>query len=114
VDGVAVTPDGRFAVSAAEDHTLKVWDLHSGQLVHTLEGHTSGVYGVAVTSDGRFAVSASDDKTLKIWNLRSGQGALELVTDVQLRCCAIVRDGEAIVTGDWMGVVHFVEWVRWD
>jgi hypothetical protein len=31
--GVAVTPDGRRAVSASGDHTLKVWDLASGAIV---------------------------------------------------------------------------------
>jgi WD40 repeat protein len=59
VNSVAVTPDGRFAVSASEDKTLKVWDLGTGQAVRTLEGHTSSVLGVTVTPDGRFAVSAS-------------------------------------------------------
>ena len=36
---VAVTPDGRHAVSASEDQTLKVWDLASGAELRTLAGH---------------------------------------------------------------------------
>ena len=31
VNGVAVTADGRFAVSASKDKTLKVWDLGKGR-----------------------------------------------------------------------------------
>jgi WD40 repeat protein len=31
VDCVAVTADGKRAVSASRDHTLKVWDLDSGR-----------------------------------------------------------------------------------
>ncbi|XXY21628.1 AAA family ATPase [Sorangium sp. So ce216] len=73
VYGVAVTSDGRFAVSASDDKTLKVWDLATGQPLRTLQGHTAAVVGVAVTQDGRFAVSASDDKTLKVWDLATGQ-----------------------------------------
>ena len=42
VMAVAVTPDGRRAVSASEDRTLKVWDLEQGALLATLEGHGSG------------------------------------------------------------------------
>ena len=42
VNGVAVTPDGRQAISASEDKTLKVWDLASGAEVRTLAGHTGG------------------------------------------------------------------------
>jgi WD40 repeat protein len=35
VYGVAVTADGKRAVSASEDGTLKVWDLGTGQPVAT-------------------------------------------------------------------------------
>ena len=37
VNAVAVTPDGRRAVSGSEDRTLRLWDLESGQTLHTLE-----------------------------------------------------------------------------
>ena len=43
MNGVAITPDGRRAVSASDDHTLRVWDLQSGQSLRTLEGHTDVV-----------------------------------------------------------------------
>jgi hypothetical protein len=39
--GVAVTPDGKRAVSASGDKTLKVWDLETGVALRTLEGHSS-------------------------------------------------------------------------
>src|SRR5271166_4998269 len=59
VTGVAITLDGRCAVLASEDNTLRVWDLGTGQSVRTLEGHSSVVRGVTITPDGRRAVSAS-------------------------------------------------------
>ena len=68
-----MTPDGRRAVSASEDRTLRLWDLESGQTIRTLEGHTERVLAVAVTPDGRRAVSASEDRTLRLWDLESGQ-----------------------------------------
>ena len=51
--------DGRLAVSASDDQTLKVWDLDSGRELRTLQGHTGWVHGVALSGDGRLAVSAS-------------------------------------------------------
>ena len=70
--GVAVTVDGKRAVSASNDGTLKVWNLESGETLRTLEGHPDPVYGVVVTADGKRAVSASVDQTLKVWDLESG------------------------------------------
>ena len=96
---VALTPDGRRAVSASEDETLKVWDLASGTCVHTLEGHTDSVRAVVLTPDGRHAVSASNDHTLKVWDLASGtcvhtlEGHTEKVTDV-----ALTADGRHAVS----------------
>ena len=73
VQGVAVTADGRLAVSASGDQTLKVWDLVTGQQRRTLGGHTDKVTAVAVTPDGRLAVSTSWDQTLKVWDLATGR-----------------------------------------
>jgi small GTP-binding protein len=69
VYGVAVSPDGRRAVSASGDGTLRVWDLESGRSIATFSGHIGIVIGVAVSPDGLRAVSASADKTLRVWDL---------------------------------------------
>jgi len=75
---VAVTADGKFVVSASADKTLKVWDLQTGRIVLTIEGHSDRVEDVAVTSDGKRAISASWDKTLKVWDLETGRALLTL------------------------------------
>jgi hypothetical protein len=73
VHGVAVSPDGRCAVSASSDKALKVWDLETGRELRTLQGHADSVNGVAVSSRGRRAVSASFDEALKVWDLEAGR-----------------------------------------
>jgi len=95
-----VTPDGRHAISASSDHTLKVWDLGTGAELRTLSGHTSVVRAVAVTPDGRRAVSASFDETVKTWDLETG---LELHTlaghgDLIVAVTAMA-DGRRVVSG---------------
>jgi WD40 repeat protein len=72
VDAVAVTSDGRLAVSASDDETLKVWKVGSGRELRTLAGHSGRVLSVALSGDGRLAVSASNDRTLRVWDLASG------------------------------------------
>jgi len=73
VFGVAVTPDGQIAVSAAVDGTLKVWDLANGRELSTLKGHTVGVLGVVMTPDGCLVVSSAENGKLKVWDLATGQ-----------------------------------------
>ena len=102
VYGVAVTPDGKRAVSASWDRTLKVWDLETGRALRTLEGHAGSVRGVAVTPGGKRAVSASEDKTLKVWDLATGselrtlEGHASLVSGV-----AVALDGRRVVSASW-------------
>jgi len=102
VSGVIVTPDGKCAVSASMDDTLRVWDLETGVALRTLEGHSDWVRGVAVTPDGKRAVSASWDNTLKVWDLESGvavrtlEGHSDWVTGV-----AVTPDGELAVSASY-------------
>ena len=41
VQAVALTADGRRAVSASSDQTLKVWDVETGEALRTLQGHST-------------------------------------------------------------------------
>jgi len=56
---MAMSADGKVAVSAWRDGTLKVWDVESGRVRWMLEGHAGPVLGVAVSADGKVAISAS-------------------------------------------------------
>jgi len=96
VTSVALHPDGRRAISAAGDATLKLWDLETGACLRTLAerqdsmsfamvtavpaagclrdlgGHGWTVWSVAMLGDGRRAAAAHGDRTVKIWDVESG------------------------------------------
>ncbi|MDT9231247.1 WD40 repeat domain-containing protein, partial [Limnospira sp. PMC 1242.20] len=99
VNAVAIAPDGKRAVSASDDNTLKLWDLETGTELATLTGHSDGVNAVVIAPDGKRAVSASDDKTLKLWDLETGT---ELATlrghSDWVRAVAIAPDGKRAVS----------------
>ena len=52
-------PAGRLLASASDDETVRLWDVQSGRLVRTLEGHTGSVESVAFAPDGRLLASGS-------------------------------------------------------
>jgi WD40 repeat protein len=68
-----LTSDGRFAVTAALDGTVKLWDLHDEGPDLQLSTHSESAPHVAVSSDGRTVLSVADDGQLTIWDLRAGQ-----------------------------------------
>jgi WD40 repeat protein len=100
VNALAVTPDGRLAISGSTDKTLKVWDLRSGKEIATLSGHHGAVYALAVTPDGRRVVSGSADKTLKVWDLGSGKeiGTLSGHQDI-VSAVAVTSDSRLAISG---------------
>ena len=71
---VAITPDGRHAITTSTERTARIWDLTTGETTHVLEGHTDEVWFVAITPDGRHAITTSLDHTARIWDLETGRG----------------------------------------
>ena len=99
MNGVAVSPDGQYIISASSDKTLKIWELETGKERCTFAEHSSWVNGVAVSPDGQYIISALSDNTVKMWELKTGKevqilaGHSDLVNGV-----AVSPNGQFIVS----------------
>lgn len=68
VSDVVISSDGQFALSGSWDHTLRLWDINTGESTRRFVGHKGDVLSVAFSADNRQIVSGSRDKTIKLWN----------------------------------------------
>jgi WD40 repeat protein len=73
INAVAITANGRFALSGSHDRNLKLWDLRTGQFIRSFVGHMDTVYAVAVAADNQHALSGSADRTVRFWDLTTGE-----------------------------------------
>jgi WD40 repeat protein len=70
---ISFSPDGGFLASVSLDESVKLWDVNSGQLLHTfsVKGH-GGHNSVAFSPDGGTLVSGGEGNTIKFWDVNTG------------------------------------------
>lgn len=100
VTSLCVSPDGKKLISGSWDKTVRVWDIESGKLLHTISAHTKQVWSVALSGDGKQIVSASFDGTVQMHELTSGKSVRVLKEAAnELWVTAISPDGETVIAG---------------
>jgi WD40 repeat protein len=69
---LALSPDGRTLAAMGPDHTLWLWDYHSGEKLKELRGTKEWMGSLAFSPDGRTLAAAGADGALKLYNLSCG------------------------------------------
>ena len=68
-----VMQDGRRAVAGYSDGAVRIWDMKSAEVVHTLTGvHSEAVLSLALTSTN-LLLTASSDGSVGLWNCSNGE-----------------------------------------
>ena len=68
---VAVSPDSELVISGGRDGLLFLWAANTGEIVHSLVGHPSGIRGCNFSSCGEMMLSV-DAKVVILWSVASG------------------------------------------
>jgi WD40 repeat protein len=96
---IAVDPQGRWLASMRADHAILIWDARTGQLVHTLAGHTAGVGDLLFSPDGHTLGSGGDDRLVRVWDVRAGTLRHTLVGHVAaINAVIFSPDGRRLVS----------------
>ena len=98
VRDLAVSPDGRWAVSAGDDGEVFRWDVDpsTGRWAgaEPLAGHGGDVVGVEVDASGRRLASVSADHSMISWDMSPGRGRVTAspVEQLHAACAMVARD----------------------
>lgn len=72
ITALAVSPDQSLLASSSHK-TIQLWDLKTGKLQRSLQGHTERISAIAFSPDGQLLASSSLDQTIKLWNFQTGK-----------------------------------------
>ena len=72
VESVQFSPDGNLVASAAWDETARVWEVETGELLHTYRVGQK-VFTVGFSPDSKKVFTGSTDGNLRLWSSRSGE-----------------------------------------
>ena len=106
VRALAVSPDGKTAMSGSFDQSAILWDLDRGAALQVLRFHDGAVNALAALPDGRF-VTGGEDGRLAVW--RAGASVPAQVFEAHkapIAGLAVSPAGESVASASWDGAVR--------
>ena len=111
IESMVVSSDNKYIITDCKNHTLKVYDLQTGQLIHTFSINSWGtihvisttskkylVAGSEVNTDSKkYIIASSEDCTIKEWDIVTSE--LMHSNFNSLVRSALTLDSEHIVVG---------------
>ncbi|MBD2654959.1 WD40 repeat domain-containing protein [Synechocystis sp. FACHB-383] len=69
INTIAVSPDSQLVATANKEGSIMLFDVNTGKLITTLQGHQGWVLSLAFSPDGDTLYSGAEDKIVKIWRV---------------------------------------------
>ncbi len=107
IRAVALSGDGKVALTASDDRAARLWDARTGKPHGGPLPHQGQVLAVALNAEGTLALSGSEDRTARVWKVSGGQPLGDpLHHPGQVVAAAFRPDGRAVLTGCDDGVAR--------
>ncbi|HLG15262.1 MAG TPA: PilT/PilU family type 4a pilus ATPase [Blastocatellia bacterium] len=106
VNAVAFSRDDSFLASGGGDRTVRIWEVASQQLLHTME-HGEWVNDVAFVPSGQAVASVARDGSIKMWSVKTGQ-LLGTIQAHQQNATSVTfsPDGSRLISGGDEGTIR--------
>lgn len=108
VGQISFSPDGERLAVANMDGAAKVWDLASGAVVTTFNGHPAPVLisNIVFSADGRSVFTGADDTFVRQWDAATGAEIRAFFGDGKdIYGVALSPDGQTLAMGDQDGMM---------
>ena len=113
VISVAFSGDSKKLVSGGDDGTVRLWDVRTGKLLHTITDVGRGVDDVAFSPDGKMFGSIHADEDIRLWDASTYQ-LLHTLRDDQIwigsvgrvNCLAFSTDSKVVAGGYYHGRIR--------
>lgn len=95
----ACSPDGRLLLTASKDKIARLWNIQTGTLLFSLNGHQQPIMNLGFNASGDTAITVSPS-TLLLWKLSQISPVYTLQEDgFSVEAIDISSDGEKLVAG---------------
>ncbi|MCC7206834.1 MAG: protein kinase [Anaerolineae bacterium] len=104
ISAIALSPDGRTALSGDFDGQLLLWDVQAGQEIRRFSGHTGRVAAITFVPGAHTALSTGGNGDILEWDLATGQLIRRLHPSTgSAYSLEMSPDGQTLLTGDGSG-----------
>ncbi|CAO3689858.1 unnamed protein product [Rhizopus stolonifer] len=106
-------PKGNILLAGANDSTIWMWALPSGNFMNIFNGHSGPVTSGQFTPDGKKIVSTSEDTSLIVWDPKSAVAEIRLTGDARfhtepITSVSVNKESTLAITGDMSGNARLV------
>jgi len=89
---------------------VHLWDVHTGQELRELIGHSNWINSIAFNPDGKLLATGGDDESIRFWQISVGQESGVLAGQAHINSISFSPDGQILASGGEDGRIQL--WSR--